>query len=97
MVTAGSVGEMLVWYAPLLRRRAIQTPMHQAFQLAYGRFELEEREARDISETAELDFWLQASIDRAALGRALREQGILVYRWRRRSQPFNSHTRANNS
>jgi hypothetical protein len=78
------------------RRRVSEQERH-AFHLAYGRFELAEREARDISETAELDFWLQTSIDRAALGRALREQGILVYRRRRISQPFNSHSRANNT
>ena len=29
VVTAGSVGEMLVWYAPLPRLRAIQFPMHR--------------------------------------------------------------------
>lgn len=53
-----------------------------------------ERERQDLSETALLDFWHQTAVDRVAIGHALTDEGVLSFRQRRISLPFNSHSRA---
>jgi transposase InsO family protein len=75
-------------------RRAVPEEVRQAFWKSYGAFELQERDARDISPDAELEHYDQASIDRVAIERALTEHDILEYRRRRITLPFNSHSRA---
>lgn len=75
-------------------RRPVPAEVRRAFHNSYGAFELAEREARDLSEAAELDHFEQASIDRVAIGRALTKHNILEFRRRRISLPFNSHSRA---
>ncbi len=64
------------------------------FLASLGKHELAEREARGLSEIAELDHWNQASVDRVAIARALDDEGVLEFRHRRISLPFNSHSRA---
>lgn len=75
-------------------RRAVPAAERRAFHDSYAAFELAEREARDLSEIAELDHFEQASLDRVAIGRALTKHDILEFRRRRISLPFNSHSRA---
>ena len=53
-----------------------------------------ERDRQDLSETALLDFWHQTAVDRVAIGHALTDEGVLSFRQRRISLPFNSHSRA---
>ena len=77
------------------RRRMPSAAERHRFQLRCGELELAERQARGLSEAAELPFFEQASIDRIAIGRALVEDQILSFRRRRISLPFNSHSRAN--
>ena len=75
-------------------RRMPSEAERRRFLASYSHHELVEREARNLSEIAELDFWKQASVDRVAIAHALTDEGVLSFRQRRISLPFNSHSRA---
>ena len=75
-------------------RAPLQREERRRLWQRYGDEELAERNARGISEIAELGFYDQASIDRVAIARALIKERLLTFRRRRISQPFNSHSRA---
>lgn len=77
-------------------RRAITPTERAAFLAAYRRHERREREARGIACDVTLQHEQQSSVDRAAIGRTLIEQGFLSLRRRRLPQPISGQKAARN-
>jgi transposase InsO family protein len=75
-------------------RRPITPTERAAFLASYRRQESGEREARGIACDVTLQHEQQSSVDRAAIGRTLIEQGFLSLRRRRFPQPISGHKAA---
>jgi transposase InsO family protein len=69
-------------------RENISVVEREMFRTAYDRHHADERIDRDIPGQEPCPRWLQASLDRAAIGRVLIERGFLLVRRRRITPPI---------